>query len=98
MIELNIGGEYVPSTIVRNTIDEETLLKAKAVEDASIFFHSEDKGCKIVEEAIYCKKARKMMRIKHCYTHHADCCMCGWEWGEHYHTHSKTLSNQSPIK
>jgi len=83
-------------TIQLVSVSEDVLLKAKAIEDKSNFFHSEDKGCTLKEEAIYSKWARRYIKIMHCYTHHIDCCHCGWEWGEHYDTHSKSLSNIMP--
>jgi hypothetical protein len=78
------------------TLSDEQLLEAKKVEDASPYYHSEDKGCIFEERTITCKGKnswRKLfLKIKHCQTHNVDCCHCGWAIGHHYGTESKKLA------
>lgn len=82
----------IPDQIVLTSVSEETLLKAKAIEDKSKFFHSEDKGCNLEEQLIFSKFARRYIKIQYCKTHQVDCCRCGWEYGHHYDTTSRMLS------
>ena len=74
-------------------VSEEQLLEAKRVEDASKFFHSEDKGCEIEEQNIRVEKGwhDSSLKIKYCKTHDCDCCRCGWQKGFHYGNYSKKL-------
>ena len=92
---MNNGKFFVPNETV--TVSEKQLLAAKIIEDESRFFHSEDKGCDIVEQKIQSRTGSFLVSILFCKTHEVDCCRCGWQIGYHFNTYSKGLSNQAPI-
>ena len=68
-------------------ISEEELLNTKKIEDKSKYFHSFDKGCKLVDKELLIRSKNNLIRsikAKHCKTHDVMVCRCGWEFGYHY--------------
>ena len=61
------------------------------------YFHSTEKGCKIVSMTISANNENKRINYiqgGYCKKHKVKICRCGWEWGHHYGTDSKKINKK----
>lgn len=67
------------------SVSEEQLIKSRQLEDDSIYYHSEDKGCQIIDQDDeHGGNDYERRKNKFCLIHNVSICRCGWQIRKHY--------------